>query len=114
MTWSKPVSLDDVKLIKNVFGVTVNDVLVSALTAAFRYGFSHGAHTTTSPTRGTHNPLLTRVGSRSYLLETDQLLEKDLLTAIPGTSPNVVLRSSFFVLRSSFFALRSYESWAWQ
>jgi hypothetical protein len=36
VTWSKPVSLDDVKLIKNVFGVTVNDVLVSALTAAFR------------------------------------------------------------------------------
>jgi hypothetical protein len=49
--------LDDVKYIKNVFGVTVNDVLVSALTAAFR----------------------------SYLLDTDQLVEEDLLTAIPGT-----------------------------
>jgi hypothetical protein len=57
VTWSKPVSLDDVKYIKNVFGVTVNDVLVSALTAAFR----------------------------SYLLDTDQLVEEDLLTAIPGT-----------------------------
>jgi hypothetical protein len=37
VTWSKPVNLDDVKLIKNTFGVTVNDVLVAALTAAFRY-----------------------------------------------------------------------------
>ncbi len=95
VTWSKPVSLDDVKLIKNVFGVTVNDVLVSALTAAFRYGFSR---TLQARRRGAHNPLLTRVESRSYLLETDQLLEKDLLTAIPGSSRNVIpSHSSFFV-----------------
>jgi len=55
VTWSKPVSLMDVKFIKNVFGVTVNDVLVSALTAAFR----------------------------SYLLGTDQLRESDVLVSIP-------------------------------
>jgi WS/DGAT/MGAT family acyltransferase len=35
--WSKPLSLRDVKAIKNVTGGTVNDVLVSAMTGALRH-----------------------------------------------------------------------------
>ncbi len=34
--WSRPLSLKDVKLIKNVTGSTVNDVLVSAITGGLR------------------------------------------------------------------------------
>ncbi len=36
VAWSAPISLDDVKLVKNVMGATVNDVLVAALTASLR------------------------------------------------------------------------------
>jgi len=36
VAWSTPISLDDVKLVKNVMGATVNDVLVAALTASLR------------------------------------------------------------------------------
>jgi hypothetical protein len=71
------VSLNDVKFIKNAFGVTVNDVLVSALTAAFRYAYTH-VHT--------RDHVLTLHVLRSYLLETDQELEDDILTAIPGNA----------------------------
>jgi len=34
--WSRPIPLDDVKLIKNALGGTVNDVLVTALTGGLR------------------------------------------------------------------------------
>lgn len=81
VTWSKAVNLDDVKLIKNTFKVTVNDVLVSALTAAFRFAsivLSFDVITA----------FITSVANRrSYLEETDQLMEKDLLSAIPGSAP---------------------------
>ena len=36
VAWSDPISLDDVKLVKNVMGATVNDVLVAALTGSLR------------------------------------------------------------------------------
>lgn len=36
VAWSEPISLDDVKLVKNVMGATVNDVLVAALTGSLR------------------------------------------------------------------------------
>jgi len=36
VAWSEPISLEDVKLVKNVMGATVNDVLVAALTGALR------------------------------------------------------------------------------
>lgn len=36
VAWSEPISLEDVKLVKNVMGATVNDVLVAALTGSLR------------------------------------------------------------------------------
>ncbi|WP_420632395.1 WS/DGAT/MGAT family O-acyltransferase [Candidatus Leptofilum sp.] len=42
--WSKPLSLRDVKAVKNVTGCTVNDVLVSAMTGGLRrYMLNRGA-----------------------------------------------------------------------
>lgn len=36
VAWSESISLEDVKLVKNVMGATVNDVLVAALTGSLR------------------------------------------------------------------------------
>ncbi len=36
VAWSEPIPLDDVKLVKNVMGATVNDVLVAALAGGLR------------------------------------------------------------------------------
>ena len=36
VAWSEPISLEDVKLVKNVMGATVNDVLVAALAGGLR------------------------------------------------------------------------------
>lgn len=36
VAWSEPISLEDVKLVKNVMGATVNDVLMAALTGGLR------------------------------------------------------------------------------
>lgn len=36
VAWSEPIDLEDVKLVKNVMGATVNDVLMAALTGALR------------------------------------------------------------------------------
>eukprot|EP00128_Syssomonas_multiformis_P000902 Colp12_sorted_trinity150504_noHs@85 len=36
VAWSKPISLDDVKTVKNEFGATVNDVMVSVLAQTFK------------------------------------------------------------------------------
>lgn len=36
VAWSEAIDLDDVKLVKNVMGATVNDVLVAALTGSLR------------------------------------------------------------------------------
>jgi hypothetical protein len=110
VTWSKPVSLDDVKLIKNVFGVTVNDVLVSALTAAFRYGFSHHAHykhaRRPQPASDPCGEQVVSSRDRSAIGKGPAHRHSRYLSECP-TFTFFVLRSSFFVLCSSLFVLRS-------